>query len=199
MFSTSSVHIVPFDTVLDSAPSEHIAGPETSSNLPAMFSPLRATVANGTSVPALGMTASTDAYGEPMRWHGLPGFPKDLTSLPQLCDHGYTFVLSPTGSRSIAILPDKRAFVIPRTGHHADGTKMWRMSYEVDTKTNSIRHVIPSGSMLPTGTTAVVPRRPGASAREPTNQLHNSRARFYLSCNVWHRRRRPAPVLCMEM
>ena len=47
-----------------------------------------------------------------------------------------------------------REFVISRTGHHADGTKMWRMSYEVDTKTNSIRHVAPPDSMLPTGTTA---------------------------------------------
>lgn len=89
-----------------------------------------------------------------MRWHGLPGCSKDLASLPALCDHGYTFVFSPTGSRSIAILPDKREFVISRTGHHADGTKMWRMSYEVDTKTNSIRHVAPPDSMLPTGTTA---------------------------------------------
>ncbi len=142
VFSTSSGHEVQFDSILDSAASEHIARTETLSNLSTTLSPLRATVANGVSVPATGMTAPMDEFDNPMRWHGLSGCPKDLTSLPQLCDQGYTFVLSPAGSRSIAILPDTRAFVIPETNRRADGTRMWRMSYKVDTNTNSIRHDI---------------------------------------------------------
>ena len=154
VFSTSSGHEIQFESILDSAASEHIATTETLSNLPTTVSPLRATVANGISVPAIGMTAPVDEFSNPMRWHGLSGCPNDLTSLPKLCDQGYTFVLSPSGSRSIAILPDTRAFVIPRSSRRADGTRMWRMSYKVDRNTNSIKHDIPFGSMLPRGTTA---------------------------------------------
>jgi hypothetical protein len=95
---------------------EDIATPELVRQLHTIPFTLRARVANGDTVPTVSMISAKTRHGS-IWWHGLPGFPKNLTAFIPAPERQriYTFVLSPTGKTFFVILPNIRAFNLPRT------------------------------------------------------------------------------------
>lgn len=121
---TSPLHTTPFTSchvnrsnrILDMTAAEDIATPELVRQLHTIPFTLRATVANGDTVPTVSMISAKTRHGS-IWWHGLPGFPKNLTAFIPAPERQriYTFVLSPTGKTFFVILPNTRAFNLPRT------------------------------------------------------------------------------------